>query len=538
MDSKASHPTRNRVALTWRPRRITWVVFGVLFIGIAVLSASPTSSHYDLDITSTVTGTTALTTDELLPVKITLNVAPANPVTVAVYSARQRLAQLIVDENGVKKTVAAYRFTLDSTTNSLTFDVKPLRAGRVAIFWNAWVPGGQGHRSQVFQVDITSTRAPADVGMTTKTFNGVKIMEMMTDRWRRIRTAGIDVDHSIGDNSSVTYQVSLTGDACPTSGNTSIVSLSARHIHKFTENSAIGITEGKTIPSTRQSLGGNSVMLTFTACDTAKQVTVYGIPDSDPFYSVLILDHTLTQRNGVSLSQALHGPTLTLWVSDILLYTFTFSSPLDPYRQLTGLEYSSKRVRHLAHNNLYTDALIPTSAATADATPWTETCLKIHDPAFTTRTSIDPTLPLASVTLIPRVGVRYHGDGRTFYEPYGTTDVVPPLVMQIYTEVVNEDGSCGPAPTTADAEGKWKTFFDASKYGANDDPIGTVSVPYEDFNKFLNIRMKGVIGGEKNADGTVTVSNPHGIMYGLALTLGEYHENKTRAWIKVIMRLP
>ncbi len=272
--------------------------------------------------------------------------------------------------------------------------------------------------------------------------------------------------------------------------------------------------------------------LTFAACDVPQSVTVYGIPDVDYYYSVLTLDHHLTQRNGEAQNPPVVGPKLTLWASDIMFFRVGASSPWDPERLHPERRFN--RVRHYLKDQLYTDARYPASEASSDSVPWTQFCLKIYDRGHPTA-RINTALPLASVTLFPRVTGRfYQGKATEYgYRTYsGTAVVIPPLEFQMYSEVVSDGELCQPAPTSG-GSGEWGTFFDGSEHEKNY-RIGEVSIPREHFNKWINVRMRGVFGGERDGDGQVTVADPLRMDYQFAFGLNEYHV-QTAGWLMVYM---
>ena len=115
--------------------------------------------------------------------------------------------------------------------------------------------------------------------------------------------------------------------------------------------------------------------VTFAACDVPQSVTVYGIPDADGAYSVLTLNHHLTQRDGATQNPPRVGPKLTLWVSDLIPFRVTHTTPN---------AHNHRDERHwIDHTNVMsglvlTRAFLSQPGATAPSNIWAEYCLKIH----------------------------------------------------------------------------------------------------------------------------------------------------------------
>ncbi len=527
-----NHPATSSHLDRRRARVITWRILVIVALGVAALFVSVTEVHA-VNITSSVSGTVKHdATTGNLQVTVSLNDPTELNLLLTVVSLRHDVATLVAD--GYESTRQSFLFA-DGQPQTHSYQVKPLANGRATIVWDIRSRNGgtRYHAYHVYQVDFSGVPTPdPPIAMTTKTANNVTISEIAADPWHAWGDGNARMDHVIGDSTSLTYAVTLTanGGACPTSA-TVRISVSGDQTDPVPEyasrKSEVGIAIGGDVPATRTPIGdapNSAIDLSFNACDAAQQVTVYGIPDSDDWFSKLTLNHTLTHKAGTSLEPPLAGPALKLFVFDMsTLHTPDYGSPYDPLASHLWTYFNGVR----NYNGwLYIRAPRPTASGDP-ASDWVEFCMKI--PNYQHVVAARETIPMPQLTLVPyqetwRERSFNEWRERLNLDQYAKGNV-PPYEFQVFSEIVEtEEGLCQTVAGSG-VDGTWSTFYDGSAQ-TDGYKIGNVTIPQAHFGYFINVRVRGVVAKRTNLDGRVVETWPDrhfGDRAQLVFGIAEFH---------------
>ena len=572
MHGQAMRPDHSPMRL----RGVAWRVLAVVILGLAALYVSVTEVQA-IGISSSVTGTVALdaSSDGMLDVTMTLQPTELE-LKLVVTTLRRDVA--VLEANG--RTQNRHVFELASgREDTISYRVKPLANGRATIAWNVRNRNGpvRYHGSGVYQVDITGVATPdPPPAMTTKTTNQVTVREIEADRWHESGSGGGRVDHVIGDNTSVTYAVSLEPDEHGVCLQPATVQISVSGSQEWTQRpdlgwkSELGLEAGDTVTDSSQAIGaGGTLDLSFTQCGAPQLVTAYGVPDSDGWHSKLTLNHTLIQGTP---TQRLDGPELKLWVFDLngWLQVLSYASAYDPRGEHP---YTYNHRTRINGRFLYVHARQPLASG-EPASAWWEGCTADRDPNFKWErycplppwtpadaqehwtsllgeTNTEPlpwvefcmklpdyqdfvkyeASPMPAVTLVPY----YEPVSRSGWQDRNQYEKgrVPPFEFQVYSKVVEtEDGYCQPVSASQDTEGAWATFYDGSAPDAEPHAykIGDVTIPREQFGYFINVRVRGVVGLGKDPNNSAAMieTRPHTDIARLSIGFKEFHKSVLR----------